>query len=355
MRLPFLCLALALATAVHAAEPALPTSAEVEHPARWRDLFRSSAFSVLSENDKYFAGTDRHYTNGLKFSFMGETRVDESPELLQKIVEYVPTLNNENAREQRYKVGVSLGQDIFTPVNTQITTPQPNDRPYAGWLYGALTFQAQSNDPDARLLRVVEIAVGIVGPSALGRQTQSEFHRLINVETAKGWAHQLRDEPGLMLSWERRYRVGKIALPVLGLESDLIVRGGLTLGNVRTHAASGFAVRLGWRLPRDFGADLIRPAGGSLFSAHRFSAYFTASAETRAVAHNIFLDGNTWRDSLSVDKRPIVADLNLGLVLRVPTGKKSVQLAYMQNYRTKEFYGQLQHDVFGSVGISLLF
>lgn len=352
----FLSVALLAATGF-AAEPARPTPAEVEHPARWRDLFRSSAVSVVSENDKYFAGTDRHYTNGLKLSFLGETRVDESPALLQKIVEFVPTLNTQTAREQRYKVGVSFGQDIFTPVDTQITTPQPNDRPYAGWLYTALTFQAQSHD--GRQLRVVELAMGVVGPSALGRQAQNNIHAFIGVARAQGWAHQLRDEPGLILAWERRYRVGRIRLPLLGLESDLITRGGITLGNVHTHLAGGFAVRLGWRLPSDFGADLIRPAGGSLFSDHRFSAYFFASGESRLVGRNIFLDGNTWRDSLSVDKRPLVADLNLGWVLRLPCGggdkKNCLQIAYTQNYRTKEFYGQVHSDVFGSVGASWLF
>ena len=78
-----------------AAEPAPFT---VEHPARWSDFFRTSAISLTTENDKYFAGTDRHYTNGLRLSFLGDTRVDESPALVQKIAQYVPTLNNETAR-----------------------------------------------------------------------------------------------------------------------------------------------------------------------------------------------------------------------------------------------------------------
>ncbi|MDI1247831.1 MAG: hypothetical protein PSV13_03015, partial [Lacunisphaera sp.] len=34
---------------------AAPTPAEVEPPAKWRDLFRSNALSIVSENDKYFA------------------------------------------------------------------------------------------------------------------------------------------------------------------------------------------------------------------------------------------------------------------------------------------------------------
>jgi hypothetical protein len=333
-----------------------PTPAEVEHRVQWSDLFRTSAFTVVSENDKYFAGTDHDYTNGLLLSFLGETRLDESPAFVQKIAEYVPTLNHRTAQEQTYKVGVSLGQNLYTPTNIHTPVPQLDDRPYAAWLYAALTFQAQSDD--ARLLRVVEIAFGMVGPAALGRQTQNGFHDIIHVAHAEGWANQLHNEPGLLLSWERRYRVGRIRLPLLGLQSDLITRGGLSLGNIRTNLAGGFAVRLGWRLPPDFGADLIRPAGGGLISAHRFSLYFFGSSEARLVARDIFLDGNTWRDSQSVDHRPLVADLSAGFVIRIPFSGprlKGTQIAYTENSRTREFYGQLKQDVFGSIGITFIY
>jgi lipid A 3-O-deacylase len=333
-----------------------PAPVETAPPASWGDLFRTRAFSLVSENDKYFAGTDRHYTNGMKLSLLGETRVDESPELLQQVVRFVPTLNDETARRQFYKVGVALGQNVYTPGDTTTTQPIPGDRPYAGWLYGSLIFQAQSDD--SRLLRVVEITFGLVGPAALGEFFQNTWHDVIHVEHANGWANQLHNEPGLLLSWERRYRVGKIHLPLPGLQSDLIVRGGVSLGNIRTNLAAGFEVRAGWWLPPDFGYDLIRPAGGSLVSAYHFSLYFFGSGEVRAVARDIFLDGNTWRDSLSVDKRPVVADLNVGLALRLPLSGprlKGLQIAYTQNYRTKDFYGQLQPDVFGSIGISLHF
>lgn len=333
-----------------------PTPVELKPPAQWSDLFRTSAISVVSENDKYFAGTDRHYTNGVRLSFLGETRLDESPAFVQKVAEYVPTLHGEAARLQSYKVGVSLGQNIYTPSDTETTAPIPGERPYAGWLYGELTFQAQS--ADSRLLRVVDLTFGVVGPGALGRQAQNQVHRWLGLPPANGWVNQLHNELGLLLTWERRYRVGKVNLPIAGLQSDLIVRGGVSLGNVRTNLAAGFAVRLGWWLPTDFGTDLIRPAGGSIASAHRYSAYFFGNTETRLVARDIFLDGNTWRDSASVSKRPVVADLNVGFVVRLPIAGphlKGLQFAYTQNYRTKEFYGQRQRDVFGSLGISFLF
>jgi lipid A 3-O-deacylase len=324
--------------------------------ATWGDLFRSSGFTLVSENDKYFAGTDQHYTNGMKLSLLAETRVDESPALLRKIARFVPTLNNETARRQVYKVGVALGQNVYTPGDIDTTQPLPDDRPYAGWLYGSLIFQAQSDD--SRLLRVVELTLGVVGPAALGEFFQNTWHQVIQVEPANGWANQLHNEPGILLSWERRYRVGKIQLSVPGFETDLIVRGGLSLGNIRSNLAAGLTVRLGWRLPPDFGADLIRPAGGSLISPHRFSWYVFGSGEGRVVGRDIFLDGNTWGDSPAVDKRPLVADLNVGLVVRLPLSGprlKGLQIAYTQNYRTKDFYGQLQHDVFGSVGFTLHF
>jgi len=76
------------------------------------------------------------------------------------------------------------------------------------------------------------------------------------------------------------------------------------------------------------------------------------------VVRNIFLDGNTWKASPSVHKRPLVGDLNVGLVSRFPWKVRSLrgmQLAYTQSFRTKEFYGQLRVDVFGSISVSLLF
>lgn len=339
-----------------AAFSAADDSSVVETVPRYRDLFRSSALTVVTENDKYFAGTDRHYTNGLKISFLGTTRLDESPGFVRNVTRFIPTLRDD-ARRQQYKVGVSLGQSLFTPSNTQATNPDPNDRPYAGWLYASLDFQARSLD--GKMLRMVSLTAGVVGPAALGRETQNGFHDLIGVPRANGWDYQLKNEPGIELSWERRHRLLHVPLDRgEQFSTDLIGRYGVTLGNVHTHIAGGLGARIGWRLPEDFGADLIRAAGGDEAPARRSSAYFFVSGETRAVARNIFLDGNTWRASRSVDKRPIVADLNAGIVLRTPARLGSVsglQIAYIQNYRTKEFYGQLKRDVFGSISVSLLF
>ncbi len=308
---------------------------------------RSSTFTVVTENDKYFAGTDRHYTNGLKLTWLGETNLNESHEFVQTAAKIIPWMDPEHV-DWRYKAGFALGQNIYTPTDTDTTALVPDDRPYAGWLYGSIILQAQLENQ----LRLVELSLGVVGPSALGEQFQNRFHDLINVPHANGWAHQLNDEPGLRLTWERRYRAWQLSgtsVPALG--TDLVLRHRITIGNVYTHAAAGAVVRVGWHLPADFGPDLIRPGGGNTpisGGPRRFGAYVYASTEARAVARDIFLDGNTWADSHSVDKRPVVADLSLGLVLQWPR----FRFAYTQDYRTKEFYGQPRRDVFGSIGFS---
>jgi len=308
---------------------------------------RHSTFGFVSENDKYFAGTDRHYTNGFKATWLGETDLNQSRRFVKAAARLIPWMDPEHV-DWHYKVGFALGQNIYTPVDTDATALLPDDRPYAAWLYGSILLHAQLKDQ----LRLVELSLGVVGPSALGEEIQNAWHDVINVAHANGWAHQLHDEPGVQLSWERRYRTWQgTAGGSSPLGADLMLRHRVTVGNVALHAAGGAVVRLGWRLPADFGADLIRPGGGNMAndgSPDRFSFYTYASGEVRAVARDIFLDGNTWRTSHRVPKRPVVADLSLGLVLHWP----SFQIAYTQNYRTKEFYGQLRRDVFGSVGFS---
>lgn len=337
-RLPFLSLILASATfsARAATEEAVLPEFKIRH----------STLTIVSENDKYFAGTDRHYTNGLKLAWIGETDLDQSYQFVRTVARVIPWMDATH-EDWRYKVGFTLGQNQYTPADTDTSALVVNDRPYAGWLYGSLLLHAQKDNQ----LRLVEVTAGIVGPSAQGEFFQNAWHDVINVAHANGWDNQLRDEPGLQLSWERRYRVWTRPSLASGLPgADVILRHRVTLGNVATHAAAGFVVRAGWRLPDDFGPDLIRPGGGNTpdDKPRRFGAYFYASTEARAVARDIFLDGNTWKDSHSVDKREIVADLNLGFVLHWP----SFRLAYTQNYRTKEFYGQLRRDVFGSLGLS---
>ena len=89
--------------------------------------FRHSTLSVVSENDKYFAGTDRHYTNGFKLVWLGETDLNQSKKFVRRAAALIPWMDPEHVA-WRYKVGSALGHNIYTPKDTDTAAFIPIDR-----------------------------------------------------------------------------------------------------------------------------------------------------------------------------------------------------------------------------------
>lgn len=310
------------------------------------------------ENDLFakFANTDRHYTNGLQISWLSAPR-DDLPDWM-KTLSAPPVFgwftDDAHVVKTSHRIGVSLAQAIFTPDDTDQTAPILNDRPYAAWLHTTLTLQSvRENAAGEAWQDQWKLDLGVVGPWALGRQVQNGWHRIIGVDQANGWSHQLRNEPGVDLSFERAWRSQIFDKPRLfGLDVDAIPYGVVTVGNVATYAGGGAILRFGPSLPDDFGPTRIYPGvGGSEWfrSSQDFSWYLFAGGEGRAIARDIFLDGNTFRDSQSVDKKNIVMDGKLGAVAVIG----STRLSFTHVFRTREFYGQPKPDQFGSISLSV--
>ena len=76
-----------------------------------------------------------------------------------------------------------------------------------------------------------------------------------------------------------------------------------------------------------------------------------ASADAKVVGRDIFLDGNTFRDSHEVDSKPFVADLTAGITL----GWYGAKLSLANVLRTREFRGQTRDHRFGSITVSYAF
>jgi hypothetical protein len=222
------------------------------------------------END-FFAratNTDRHYSNGLRASWL--SRKIDIPERVARFAELPPLILPADAGPARRHMGYAFGQSIFTPDDTGSRELVRDDRPYAAWLYFGVSLHTTRERGDGIARQdVLQIELGVVGPAALGEQVQNYFHDVINVDSSKGWDNQLRNEPGVNLTFERKLRTGKLPLPeTWGLESDVIPRFGATLGNVFTHFGGGATIRLGMSLRSDFGPPRIGP---SLSSSESFS------------------------------------------------------------------------------------
>lgn len=177
---------------------------------------------------------------------------------------------------------------------------------------------------------------------------------MINVREAEGWGNQLKNEIGVVALYEKKWIVPYSFDHDLGLE--IIPSLGGAAGNIYTYLAGGGSVRFGRYLPQDNGPPRIRPGlhGSDYFKPRRddrLGWYFFAGVEGRAVARNIILDGNTFRESHRVDKRPVVGDFQVGLVLTYG----ALRAGFTNVFRTKEFYGQRKFDEFGSINISFRF
>lgn len=297
------------------------------------------------END-LAANTDRYFTNGFRISRTSRVG-DVPPTLLDVASPLVGPIGT-----VRWNIG--LGQNMYTPEDITLVDPPLGDQPYAAWLYGTIGLINDVATGEGRRTQTsVQLSLGVVGPSALGEQTQATVHDLIGSPDPQGWHTQLHDEPAVLLNLERRWVIP--SEPVFGgLRADVAPHVGAALGNVFTHAAGGLTVRFGEPPRFDYGPPRLQPhtPGSEYFAPPdeeygSFGWYVFAGVEGRAVARNIFLDGNTFRDSRSVDKEYFVGDLSAGLVLTFG----DTRIAYTHVIRSKEFEGQTGPSVFG--GISL--
>lgn len=348
-------LAAVLITATTLVGPAA-RAASTENTGDELELFslRFGSLSLYTENDKYFAGTDQNYTNGFKISALSTNlrsfKDRDVPRLLRNIADQADNLIDP---EREPKIGLSLGQNIYTPSDIRTTAYQPDDRPYAAWLYLGAAFHnyLPAGSHQTARLDVFEVNLGMVGPAAIGRPVQNAVHKLIGIDPAEGWANQIHNEPGLNLIYESKWRWSSSgARRSWGL--DFIPRGGVCLGNVFTYLNAGAEVRFGYRLPDDFGTNLIRPSGDSnSLRRERFNVFVFLGTEGRAIARDLTLDGNTWRDSPSIDKRALVYDLSGGIGI----GTAHWQCTYTQARRSREFRAQATPHDFGSLSLSYFF
>ncbi|WNK00266.1 lipid A deacylase LpxR family protein [Thalassospiraceae bacterium LMO-JJ14] len=311
----------------------------------------AGTWTVNVENDR-IANTDRHYTNGVRLGWVSEPEDGNNlPEVRDTLQTLYPLAEVRGGR-----LGLELGHNMYTPADTEARTLISDDRPYAGWLYGSASLYAETGkgigEHFTETLDKVALEVGIVGPAALGKQVQNEYHKLIGVATSKGWENQLDNEPGVNLIGERKWR--HKALRFAGFEADAIPHVGASLGNVYTHLNGGVTLRIGQELYVDYGPPLIRPSlsgFGAINPAEKFSWYAFAGVDGRWVVQNIFLDGNTFTDSHSVDKKNLVGDFVAGVSMTY----RNVRIAFTHVMRTREFDTQTKTDRFGAVSLSFRF
>lgn len=309
-----------------AAEPPVP---EEKSP------LAGGSVEFVNENDVYGFHGDRYYTDGLRLAYLSAP------------------LDGDRGLVRRFHIG--LAQEIYTAEDRYTRNPEPTDHPYSAWLYasGGMTFE----HGDA--LDVITLRAGVVGPSALGRQVQNNYHHAIGIKPLRGWDTQMHDEPGVDLEWRhtRRYTLFKsgdwkvVFLPRVSLEA----------GTVRDYAAVGGQLVFGYGDVNDFGVVTMRQGGvdGAPVLLKRRESWRILpdachgflDAQGEVWAHNMPLDGNLWHDSRSVDSNTFVGQFGFG----VAAYWGCVKVTLSQMVRTKEFESQSSPFWFGGLTVRVAY
>lgn len=322
--------------------------------------------SVQFENDIGIGGTDRHYTHGSRASCMSENQAEGSSarDIANAASFSVGGYSIlDSSRDVRYSI--ALGQTMFTPEDLTRTDLITDDRPYAGWLFGSVGLvlgprhQQRPGSTAFDRMETVQLTLGVVGPMSGADRTQKFVHSVIDAQKPRGWRNQLRNEPGLILEYEQKWRTESWnLLPGSDLlQVDLMPSAGVALGNIHTYGSVAATFRFGNRLANDFGPPRIRPsvAGSEYYEpgpGERLGAYMFVSIGGRAVARNIFLDGNSFRSSHSVNKKHFVGDLQIGAVFSL-WGTARVSLTHI--IRSREFDEQDSVNQFSAFSLSFHF
>ena len=317
-------------------------SASAQQAASQQTTPETGTLSVLFENDIFY-NTDRDYTNGVAIAWT--TAPSDTPEFAIDLARSVPFFGQTGDVRTTY----AIGQNIYTPSNLHLADPPTTDRPYAGFLYASMGVSEMS-DKD---LDELQVQLGVIGPDSLAQESQTFVHAILNDTIPKGWAYQLHNEPGLVINDEHSWRAlysGK----ALGLSFDIDPHVGGSVGNVYDYVNVGAMGRFGLNLPDDYGPTRIDPSlpGTDFFEpTGALSVYTFAGWDGRAIARNIFLDGNTFEDSRHVDRIPWVSDFQLGLAVAMDRWR----LTFTHVFRSREFTTQQHPDQFGAINLSIRF
>lgn len=230
---------------------------------------------------------------------------------------------------------LSLGQDIYTP---SVDSPSliPGQRPYAGWLYLALSKQVES----ARRFDVIRLETGVTGPPSLAKAVQIQWHQMFGYHKPLGWDGQLPFEPAFALSY-----TGARALtgPSLSSRSPIVAPvWDVTFGTLRSAATLGLRGTIGSNAPPPWPATLRRRQSDGR------GVYLVAGLQGELVARDLFLDGTLFRASPAVDRRLLVGQLDAGIGLTL--GR--VRLEWSLVHRTREYHTQPDPHTYARIQFS---
>jgi len=317
--------------------------------------------------------SDKYYTQGAQLGYTFKYDKDD-PGLMARAASPLCKLfgfdaNGDDGAKVLGAGTMLIGQQLFTPRNTSAIAPLPEDRPYAGWLYLGLRQEllqplapSHGNGSEGhRRWRThsLELQFGVVGPSALGEQTQRAAHDLDHSDQSNGWDNQISDRFGAQAFYNFSTRLDSFEIGNCchGFVVDWLGQAVGAVGNLQQYAEVGTVVRFG----RNMGPMLQRTIVPSVLTASlksidpavlagekekpnldtaecRFllgarECYVFAGVAARGVRKNVFLEPTTNGAGAVISPDRFVYDLTWGFRARY----RWARFDYISTTRSREF------------------
>ncbi|WP_255554515.1 lipid A deacylase LpxR family protein [Moritella sp. 24] len=254
---------------------------------------------------------DGNYTNAVFINYTSEAPALNNP--------FWQTLTAFDPNPLRYAVNYQFGQQMWTPSDISIATPQPDERPYAGLLFGEASVLGYSKVSSYRL----SLLVGAVGEQSKAGDTQTLLHELIGATTPEGWDNQIEDDIVYQVTAEADQLIARPAM-LIG-ESDLSIYQRVAAGNYQSEVAFGSTVRWGVDLGANYNNLSLHPyrLQGMLLAPNSSGIMLYATAEIRYRFNDITIEGDTPETVPDITLNNVQATAAAGL------------LAYYQNVGIK--------------------
>ena len=271
----------------------------------------------LDWDNDFINQTDYYFTNGTSLE-VWNNQLQASPLSLLLLP------HKENSR---IFYGMTLRQDIFTPLNVDANSPQIGDRPFSSyWLMGHVK---KSFDADLSYVITSGFYFGMMGKSGGGEWVQNGIHDILPTSGhVNGWNNQLSNSICLdyQIDIEKEFYQNSLF--------RLSGSAGVMLGSPYTNINGGFQLYFG-----QLGAypDLFFRKEQA-----NFQIYGYTKVEAKGVLYNATLQGGFFdrnQEKLYITPNPLVLQLQIGMAVRY----KNFTTELGQNLITPEFSGARTH------------
>jgi len=248
------------------------------------------AITFTLDNDIFIASDDG-YTNGAYGSWYYFDRGDKQPKASWLVWPLKWSMSDRNG-----EISVdaySIGQSMYTPKDILATNPDPNDIPYAGLLFLNNTYlTSYGTYADS-----ISTTIGIVGPASGAEGMQKWIHELSDSDIPQGWDYQLDNEVVFKLT---RARMWRNWVSDNG-HFDFLSVADIGIGTLESSINAGFTLRAGDQLSVSHISGFLIPSRTSNFVAAKNGWFTYLMLGGSLMANQIIINGNTYRDSRSIE------------------------------------------------------